>query len=51
MVIIPVTATYTTIDQRSVLTKVTHDMSLTSTKLVGGPNTKNQITVIYSKFK
>lgn len=51
VVIIPVTATYTTIDQRSVLTKVTHDMSLTSTKLVGGPNTKNQITVIYSKFK
>ena len=51
VVIIPVTATYTTIDQRSVLTKVTHDMSLTSTKLVGGPNTKNLITVIYSKFK
>lgn len=61
VVIIPVTATYTTSSSSSyygtsskVLTKVVHDMSLTSTKLVGGsgnPNDPIQISVIYSKYK
>lgn len=54
VVIIPVTATYTTISQTQILTKIEHDMSMTSTKLVGGSeNTHSpiKISVIYSKFK
>ena len=61
VVIIPVTTTYTTSSSSSyygtsskVLTKVVHDMSLTSTKLVGGsenPNDPIQICIIYSKYK
>jgi hypothetical protein len=49
--IIPVTATYNT---SSTLTKIVHDMSLTSTRLVGGNANKYEpikISVIYSKFK
>lgn len=50
VVIVPVTTTY---NSSSELTKVVHNMALTSTKLVGG--TKNsgdpiKISVIYSKF-
>lgn len=51
VVIIPVTVTT---NSSSVLTKVVHDMSLASTKLIGGsanPNDKITIKVIYSKFK
>lgn len=54
VVIIPVTASYTTISSSSILTNVVHDMSLASTRLVGGPNSPNapiKISVIYSKFK
>lgn len=49
-VIIPVTTTY---NSSSELTKVVHDMSLTSTRLVGGSDNKHdpiKINVIYSKF-
>lgn len=51
VVLIPVSTTYNT---SSELTNVTHDMSITSTRLVGGNNNPNgaiKITVIYSKFK
>lgn len=51
VVIIPVTATTNTSGE---LTNITHDMSIASTKLVGGSNNHNgsiNITVIYSKFK
>lgn len=51
VVLIPVSTTYNT---SSELTNVTHDMSITSTRLVGGSNNTNgaiKITVIYSKFK
>lgn len=54
VVIIPVTTTYTTIGTSSVLTKIEHDMSMTSTRLVGGsenPYAPIKISVIYSKFK
>ncbi len=56
VVLIPVTTTYNTTSdgQTQVLTKVVHDMSMTSTRLVGGnapPNNKIKISVIYSKFK
>lgn len=51
VVIIPVTVTYNTDNE---IIKVAHDMSLTSTKLVGGsenPYEPLTIDVIYSKFK
>ena len=50
VVIIPVQETYV---QQTVLAKVTHDMKLSSAKLVGGPNNPYddiKISVIYSKF-
>ncbi len=50
-VLIPVT---TTTDTSSQITKVVHDMSLTSTRLIGGPNNPNgdiKISVIYSKYR
>ena len=51
VVIIPVTTTY---NSQNELTKVDHDMSMTSTKLVGGKNSKYgdiKLYVVYSKFK
>lgn len=51
VVIIPVTPTYNTSGE---MTNLTHDMSISSTKLVGGSENQNgtiNITVIYSKFK
>lgn len=51
--ILPVAATYTTIDQSSVISKVTNDMSLTSTRLVGGDQNSNgdiKISIVYSKY-
>lgn len=51
VVLVPVVPTY---NSSNVLSKVTHEMSLTSTKLVGGasnPNGDIKISVIYSKFK
>ncbi len=50
VMLIPVTTTYTTFDQTSVLSGVSNDMSLTSTRLVGG-DTPITISVIYSSFK
>ena len=58
VILIPVTATYSNITSSSgatyqVLDKVTHDMTLSSTRLVGGeqnPNTPIKISIIYSKF-
>ena len=54
VVLIPVNAAYTTVSSSTILTSITHDMSLTSTKLVGGlnnPGSPIKIGVIYSKFK
>ena len=50
--IIPVETTYATLSSSSELTKVTYDMSLTSTKLVRGSTDNNNIVlkVIYSNF-
>lgn len=58
-VVIPVTTTYVTKSNGygqtvQVLAKVVHDMSLSSTRLVGGSNnafSPLKLTVIYSKFK
>jgi hypothetical protein len=50
VVIIPVTTSSMTISSTTYLTGVYHDMSIKSTKLVGG-NTPIKITVVYSKFK
>ena len=52
VMIIPVETTYATLSSSSELTKVTYDMSLTSTKLVRGSTDNNNIVlkVIYSNF-
>ncbi len=54
VVVIPVATTYNTSSTTSELVKVTHDMSLSSTRLVGGSGNSHapiKMTVIYSKFK
>ena len=54
VVIIPVTTTYNTTSTTKELIAVNHDMSLASTRLVGGPESKYgdiKISVIYSKFQ
>lgn len=54
VVIIPVKTTYNTTSTTKELIAVNHDMSLASTRLVGGPESKYgdiKISVIYSKFK
>ena len=53
VVLIPVNAQYTTYGSSSILTGVSHDMSLSSVRLIGGEENTNgdiKITVIYSKF-
>lgn len=54
-VLIPVSTSYvTTSEDQSKLAEVVHDLSMTSTKLVGGsanPNDPIVLTVIYSRFK
>ena len=53
VVLIPINAQYTTYGSSSILTGVSHDMSLSSVRLIGGeenPNGDIEITVIYSKF-
>lgn len=52
-VVVPVSTTTTTVNSTSYISSVVHDMSLTSTRLVGGPATSRPVTltVIYSKFK
>ena len=53
MVLVPIT--YTTVSSSSTtLASVHHDMSLTSTRLVGGPDNPNEpirISVVYAKFQ
>ncbi len=48
VILVPVTVSTNT---SGILTKVVHDMSLTSTKLVGGTTNPITLTIIYSKFK
>ena len=51
VVLVPVTTTY---DAQSSLSKVSHDMSMASTRLVGGsenPYAPIRISVVYGKFK
>lgn len=52
VMLIPVETTYTTLSSSSELTKVSYDMSLTSTRLAKGTteNKKIALKVIYSKF-
>lgn len=49
VMLVPVHTNYITYNQSTVLTEVTNDMSLTSTRLIGG-STPISIQVIYSKF-
>jgi len=54
VVLIPVTVTTSTLGSSTVITKINHDMKLTSTRLAKGTGEANspvQIKVIYSKFK
>ena len=54
VVIIPVTASYNTSGSTVELISVNHDMSMSTTSLVGGSDSKYgdiEISVIYSKFK
>ena len=54
VVIIPVTASYNTSGSTVELISVNHDMSMSTTRLVGGSDSKYgdiEISVIYSKFK
>lgn len=52
VVLIPVDVTYVTRNTLQYVTKITHDMGLTSTRLVRGTADKPiEIKVIYSKFK
>ena len=53
VLLIPVDAQYTTYNAASLLTSISHNMSLTSVRLVGGtenPNGDIEVSVIYSKF-
>ncbi|MBQ8097237.1 MAG: DUF4270 domain-containing protein [Prevotella sp.] len=52
MVLVPIT--YTTSTSSTTPTSVHHDMSLTSTRLVGGPDNPReplQISIVYAKFR
>jgi len=53
VVLVPVTLTTSTQNSTTVVTKINHDMALTSTRLVRGTKTNSpiKIKVIYSKFK
>lgn len=58
VVLVPVNATYTSYtssySSSSILTSISHDLGMSSVKLVGGSENTNgdiQISVIYSKFK
>lgn len=56
VVLIPIsvnTSTLTTNSSQETITRITHDMSMTSTKLIGGENNPNApvtIDIIYGKF-
>ena len=50
VIVVPVKTNYVSYNNSSILTSVTNDMSLTSTRLLGG-STPISIDVIYSKFK
>ena len=53
VVLVPVTITTSTLNNATVITKINHDMALTSTRLQKGTkqNSPVKIKVIYSKFK
>lgn len=54
VVLVPITLTTSTQSSSTVITKINHDMSLTSTRLVKGTDDSNspiKIKVIYSKFR
>lgn len=54
VLLIPVKASYSQYNGSNVLSQISHDMSLSSIRLVGGeenPNKDIEISVIYTKFK
>ncbi|MCM1079784.1 MAG: DUF4270 domain-containing protein [Bacteroidales bacterium] len=52
VLLVPVTANYTTYNSTSILSSVTPDTSLSTAKLVGGPNNPGaiEISVVYSRY-
>ena len=50
VMVIPVSTTFTSYNNSQILTQVSNDMTLTSTRLVGG-NSPITLSVIYSKFE
>lgn len=50
-IIVPVTISTATRNNTTYITRVVNDMSLSSTKVVGGPTHPIKLTVIYSRFK
>lgn len=50
VLLIPVEATYSTYNSQSVLVRLSHNFSMTSSKLVGGPDNRVQLNVIYSTY-
>lgn len=52
MLLVPVTANYTTYNSTAILSSVTPDTSLSTAKLVGGPNNPDaiEISVVYSRY-
>lgn len=49
-IIVPVTISTSTVSSTTYISKVVNDMSLASTRLVGGPGSPIKMTVIYSRF-
>lgn len=52
VLLVPVTANYTTYNSTAILSSVTPDTSLSTAKLVGGPNNPDaiEISVVYSRY-
>lgn len=54
VLLVPVNASYTSYGTTSILTRISHDMGMSSVRLVGGPDSKDgdiTLSVIYSNFK
>lgn len=51
VLLIPVEATYSTINKTTTLVKLAHDFSMSSVKLVGGDNDNVGLEIVYSNYR
>jgi hypothetical protein len=51
VLLIPVEATYSTINKATTLVKLAHDFSMSSVKLVGGENDNVGLEIVYSNYR